>query len=105
MNQTASVNHTRTRILERWTLVYNVPEALLISDKAISHSLVEQKRCDFWSLSMLLFLLINPDNEHPYSLELNECGLESFSETKDELQKLMEQRKNQCTLKNLVSFV
>ena len=104
MNQTDSVNHTRTKNLERGTLVYNAPQALLISDKAISYSLEEPKRCYIWSLGMLLFLLINSDLEYSYSPELDDCGFESFSEAKDEVQKLMEHR-NQCTQQNLVSFV
>ncbi|XP_028403407.1 uncharacterized protein LOC114526104 [Dendronephthya gigantea] len=93
MNQTATLNHTRTKNLERGTLVYNAPEALLISDQTISFSLEELKQSDIWSLGMVLFLLVNPDVEYPYSQEIEECGFESFSEVKDELRKLMEQKK------------
>ena len=42
---------------------------------------------------MLLFLLVNPDHECPYSQEIEECGVQGFSKVKDELRKLMEQKK------------
>jgi serine/threonine protein kinase len=86
VHQTAAIHHTRTTNFERGTLVYNSPEILAAQN---SLSLNDLKCCDVWSLGMVMFMLINPDVEAPYSLELEEKQVDTVSEAKTVLQDFM----------------
>ena len=93
MHQTATINHTRTTNLQRGTLVYNASEAVVVTIKAASYSLEELKYGDIWSLGMVLFMLLNPDQEFPYSQEMEDHNVECTSEARDVMRKLMEKKK------------
>ena len=86
-------NHTRTTNLQRGTLVYNPPEAVVVTIKAASYSLEGLKYGDIWSLGMVLFMLLNPDQEFPYSQEMEDHNVECTSEARDVMRKLMEKKK------------
>ena len=93
LHQTATIHHTRTTNLQRGTLVYNPPEAVVGTKKPVSYSLEELKYGDIWSFGMLLFMLLNPDQEFPYSQEMEDLNVESASEAKDVIGKLMDKKK------------
>ena len=92
LHQTATINHTRTTNLQRGTLVYNPPEAV-VTTKKFSYSLEELKYGDIWSLGMVLFMLMNPDLEFPYSKELEDEDVECPSEARNVIGKLMDEGK------------
>ena len=91
-DQTATLHHTRTTNLQRGTLVFNPPEALDGRHKLVSCSLDELKQGDIWSLGMLLFVLLNPELEIPYSQELEERDIEDSSEARVLLGELMDRK-------------
>lgn len=92
LNQTAVVNHTRTTNFERGTVVYNPPEMLTAMHGA-SFSLEDLKRADVWSLGMLMFVLMNPDLEYPYAIEMEKESVSSVLEAREALHCLMCQNK------------
>ena len=84
VNQTASLQHTHTSNIERGTLIYNAPEIITSHDRSALFSIEDLKRADIWSLGMVMFLLVNPDLECPYSIELGKYKeLSSISEAKE----------------------
>lgn len=92
INQTAAIRHTRTTNFERGTLVYNPPEMLTAVQGSL-FSLEGLKHADVWSLGMLMFVLINPDLEYPYAIEMEQFNVSSIHDAKEILQKLMYQHK------------
>ena len=91
-DQTATFYHTCTTNLKRGTLVFNPPEALDGKHKLASCSLDQLKQGDIWSLVMLLFVLLNPELEFPYSQELEEEEIYESSEARISLRKLMDRK-------------
>ena len=81
--------------LQLFTTTYyiNPPEAMVGTKKLVSYSLEELKYGDIWSFGMLLFMLLNPDQEFPYSQEMEDLNVESASEAKDVIGKLMDKKK------------
>ena len=69
MSQTAAVYSTQTTNIDRATLVYMAPELLL--SVVTSSSLEQLKACDIWSYGMVMFLLLNPDLQFPYQVEID----------------------------------
>ncbi|CAB4023980.1 Hypothetical predicted protein [Paramuricea clavata] len=85
-----------TREQQTWKeqhLFYNTPGAVVGIKKPVSYSLEELKYGDIWSLGMLLFKLLNPDQKFPYFQEMEDHDVESASEAKDVIGKLMDKKK------------
>ena len=57
--------------------------------EAASFSRVELKRADVWSLGMVMFVLVNPDLEFPYAIELSDLNLTDTSQAKEAIKSLM----------------
>ena len=69
MIQTATVCSTQTTNIDRGTPVYMAPE--LLSPVDTSLSLEQLKACDIWSYGMVIFMLLNPDLQFPYQVEID----------------------------------
>ena len=63
--QTSSMVHTRTNKVARGSPVYMAPE-IHCHDGQTKFGLEDFKRTDIWSLSMVFFILLNPDMKYPY---------------------------------------
>ena len=88
VQQTATVCHTITNNVDRGTIVFMAPEPA----KAVS--LQDLKKSDIWSLGMLLFMLLNPDLQYPYQIELDKLQEKRFEASKkDVTQRLSRQLK------------
>ena len=83
LQQTATLCHTRTNNLERGTIVYMAPE--LIASGSQPFSIDQLKGCDVWALGMIIFMLINPDLQHPFEPELDQLPQKNFECAKKEL--------------------
>ena len=68
--QTASIIHTRTNRVARGSPIYMAPE-IHTHDGRTSFGLEDLKRTDIWSISMVFFLLLNPDMKYPYFDDVN----------------------------------
>lgn len=69
MNQTATVCSMQTTNIDRGTPVYMPPKLLLTT--VTSLSLEQLKACNVWSYGMVLLMLLNPDLQFPYQLEID----------------------------------
>ncbi|CAH3179165.1 unnamed protein product, partial [Porites lobata] len=69
MIQTATVCSTQTTNIDRGNPVYMAPE--LLSPVDTSLSLEQLKACDIWSYGMVIFMLLNPDLQFPYQVEID----------------------------------
>ena len=85
MNQTASICSTQTTNIDRGTPVYMAPE--LLSTAITSLSLAQLKACDVWSYGMVLFMLLNPDLQFPYQLEIDTLPNKTYEMSKREVVK------------------
>ena len=83
LQQTATLCHTKTLNLDRGTIAYMAPELLASSGEPMS--LEQLKACDVWALSMIIFLLLNPDLEFPYQYELEQVPQKNADSFKSEL--------------------
>lgn len=83
LQQTATLCHTRTNNLECGTIVYMAPE--LIASGNQPFSIDQLKGCDVWALGMIIFMLINPDLQHPFEPELDQLPQKNFECAKKEL--------------------
>ena len=84
VQQTATLCHTMTNNVDRGTIVFMAPELMSAQpEKALS--LADLKKCDIWSLGMIIFMLLNPDLQYPYQLELDQLQDRSFEGSKKHL--------------------
>jgi serine/threonine protein kinase len=72
LNQTATIFHMRTTNIDRGTPVYMAPELFSVGTASLTFQ--QLKMCDIWSFGMVLFLLLNPDLQYPYQLEIDKFG-------------------------------
>lgn len=82
MNQTASVCHTQTTNIDRGTPAYMAPE---LHSNHVTLSLEQMKSSDVWSFGMVLFMLLNPDQQFPYQLEIDKLPKRTFEICKREV--------------------
>ena len=68
--QTSTLLHSKTANINRGTPVFMAPE---ICKKETSEMTLDHlKMTDVWSMSMIFFLLINPDRRYPYEEEIRD---------------------------------
>ena len=68
--QTSSLLHTRTENVNRGTPVFMAPELHRIDSGPMN---LDKLKCtDVWSMSMIFFMLINPDLRYPYQKEIKD---------------------------------
>lgn len=91
-NQTAAISHTRTTNFERGTFVFNPPE-MLTAKHDTSFSLADLKRADVWSLGMFMFILLNPDLEYPYAIEMENQSVSTSTQARTAIHSLMHHNK------------
>ena len=81
--QTASMIHIRTNRVARGSTIYMAPE-IHTHDGRKTFGLEDFKKTDIWSISMVFFLLLNPDMKYPYFDDVNNlvkagvCGMEGI---------------------------
>ena len=90
MIQTGTVCSTQTKNIDRGTPVYMAPE--LLSTVDTSMSLEQLKACDIWSYGMVLFMLLNPDLQYPYQLEIDKLHHKTYEMCKREVVNLLANR-------------
>lgn len=69
--------------IDRGTPVYMAPE--LFSADTASLSFKQLKMCDIWTFGMVLFILLNPDLQYPYQLEIIKLHHKTYENTKKEV--------------------
>ena len=87
MIQTATICSTQTMNIDRGTPVYMAPELLSPVDTLLS--LDQLKACDIWSHGMAMFLLLHPDLQFPYQVEIDKLHPTTYEMCKREVTKLL----------------
>lgn len=87
MIQTATVCSTQTTNIDRGTPIYMAPE--LLSPVDTSLSLEQLKACDIWSYGMVMFMLLNPDLQFPYQVEIDKLHPTTYKICKREITNLL----------------
>ena len=64
--------NTHTRFITRGSTAFMAPEILIQEELLEFAGIDEMKKIDIWALLMTLFLVINPDQTHPFELNINE---------------------------------
>ena len=64
--------NTHTRFITRGSAAFMTPEILIQEELLEFAGIDEMKNIDIWALLMTLFLVINPDQKHPFELNINE---------------------------------
>lgn len=85
MQQTNTICHTMTNNVDRGTIVFMAPEHMSSPSEQKTQSLADLKKGDIWSLGMMMFMLLNPDLECPFQIELDQLQNKNFEECKKEL--------------------
>lgn len=70
--QTSSVLHTRTNNLFRGSPVYMAPE-IHLHDGVQMFGFEDLKHADVWSLAMVFYLMLNPDQKYPFEQDLKKA--------------------------------
>jgi len=86
---TQSFTATKTKNAARGTEMFWAPEIFLRS-RGDEFGMDELKKIDVWALAMVLFILLNPDLEHPFEIEVCKCA--SPFEAQDVIRDLMRQQ-------------
>ena len=87
MIQTATFCSTQTTNIDRGTPVYMAPELLSTVDTSLS--LEQLKACDIWSYGMVMFMLLNPDLQYPYQVEIDKLHQKAYEMCKREVVNLL----------------
>ena len=64
--------NTHTRFITRDSTAFMAPEILIQEELLEFAGIDEMKKIDIWALLMALFLVSNPDQTHPFKLNINE---------------------------------
>ena len=64
--------NTHTCFISRGSTAFMAPEILIQEELLEFTGIDEMKKIDIWALLMTLFLVINPDQTHPFELNINE---------------------------------
>ena len=65
--------NTHTRFITRVSTAFMAPEILIQEELSEFVGIDEMKKIDIWALLMTLFLVINPDQTHPFECNINKC--------------------------------
>ena len=91
--ETATEASTMTDIVDRGSAAFRAPE--VICGDIFTASREDLKHIDVWSFGMLLFVLLNPDLQYPYEVELRENSRQHKKVMLElTLRELMKQQKN-----------
>ena len=85
VQQTNTICHTMTNNVDRGTIVFMAPEHISWQSVPQTLSLADLKKGDIWSLGMIMFMLLNPDLEFPFQIELDQLQSRNLEEFKKEL--------------------
>ena len=69
MAQTKTLLSNKTKLVERGTSAFMVPEISVDVLKLTSVGTEQLKSIDNWTLIMTIFVILNPDREHPFFLD------------------------------------
>ena len=64
--------NTHTRFITRGSTAFMAPKIFIQEELLEFAGIDEMKKIDIWALLMTLFLVINPDQTHPFELNINE---------------------------------
>ena len=64
--------NTHTRFITRGSTVFMAPEILIQEELLEFARIDEMEKIDIWALLMTLFVVIDPDQTHPFELNINE---------------------------------
>lgn len=81
--QTQQIVASKTKNIDRGTVVYMAPELLVKEKRIPSASIDDLMLADIWALGMIIFTLINPSLKCPYILDIRSAeGVSSQEELK-----------------------
>ena len=83
----------KTKLVERGTPAFMAPEILVDALKLTSVSIEQLKSIDNWTLIMTIFVILNPDQEHPFFLDFQNDREKRVSDSASNLLKKYLKRK------------
>ena len=93
MAQTKTLLSNKTKLVERGTSAFMVPEISVDVLKLTSVGTEQLKSIDNWTLIMTIFVILNPDQEHPFFLDFQNDREKGVSDSASNLLKKYLNRK------------
>ena len=93
MAQTKALLSNKPKLVERGTPAFMAPEISVDALKLTSIGIEQLKSIDSWALIMTIFVILNPDQEHPFFLDFQNDREKGVSDSASDLLKNI-QRKN-----------
>ena len=93
MAQTKTLLSNKTKLVERGTPAFMAPEISVDALKLTSVGIEQLKSIDNWALIMTIFVILNPDQEHPFFLDFQNDRKKGVSDSASNLLKKYLKRK------------
>ena len=93
MAQTKTLLSNKTKLVERGTTAFMAPEISVDSLKLTSIHIEQLKSIDNWALIITIFVILNPDQEHPFFLDFQNDRKKGVSDSTSNLLKKYLKRK------------
>ena len=81
MAETITLLSKKTKLVERGTPAFIAPEILVDALKLTSVGIEQLKSIDYWALIMTIFVILNPDQEHPFFSDFQNDRVKGVSDS------------------------